>query len=140
MPLNINALANSIKWVTMGKLLKMFIHSCSKIQIQKDHLYYFDVSNSDIKIDKPSEPFLLSAGEKVKKWLSLCQYQKNLRLKVKIYLFILKLCHWCKRKNCCRTPHHLLFIRRKVIFRFLNRHFQKDNILYALLLICTLFY
>ncbi len=33
----------------------------------KDHLYYFDISNTQIKINRPSEPFLLKAGEKLKK-------------------------------------------------------------------------
>lgn len=33
----------------------------------KDHTYYFELSNGDIKIQKPTEPFLLNAGAKMKK-------------------------------------------------------------------------
>ncbi|AFL67454.1 cytochrome c oxidase accessory protein CcoG [Sulfurospirillum barnesii] len=33
----------------------------------KDHSYYFELSHPELKIEKPTEPFLLKAGEKIKK-------------------------------------------------------------------------
>jgi cytochrome c oxidase accessory protein FixG len=33
----------------------------------KDHKYYFDVNNSDIHIKKPTKPFTIKAGKKIKK-------------------------------------------------------------------------
>ena len=45
----------------------------------KDHQYYFEVSDSNIKIDKPSEPFLLKSGEKVKKVVILSSIPKEIK-------------------------------------------------------------
>lgn len=46
----------------------------------KDHTYYFEVSNPSIKIEKPSEPFLLKAGEKMKKVVILSSIPKELKI------------------------------------------------------------
>ena len=46
----------------------------------KDHLYYFEISNKEIKIDKPNEPFLLKAGEKLKKVVILSSLPKELKV------------------------------------------------------------
>ena len=45
----------------------------------KDHIYYFDISHNDIIIDKPSEPFLLKAGEKMKKIVLLTSVPKEIK-------------------------------------------------------------
>ena len=46
----------------------------------KDHRYYFEISNQNIKIDKPNEPFLLKAGEKLKKVVILYSVPNELKI------------------------------------------------------------
>lgn len=46
----------------------------------KDHEYYFDISNKEIKIDQPSEPFMLKAGAKLKKVVILSSVPKELKV------------------------------------------------------------
>lgn len=44
----------------------------------KDHEFYFEVLHKDILIERPSEPFLLKAGEKIKKIVLLNALAKEL--------------------------------------------------------------
>ncbi len=41
-----------------------------------DHRYYFEVNNKDIKISRPSKPFMLKAGRKIKKIVVLTTDKK----------------------------------------------------------------
>ena len=80
MLLNINRTSQLYKMADDGKTVENVYTFLFQNTDSKDHLYYFDVSNSDIKIDKPSEPFLLSAGEKVKKVVILVSIPKELKV------------------------------------------------------------
>jgi len=80
MLLNINRTSQLYKMGDDGKTVENVYTFLFQNTDSKDHLYYFDVSNSDIKIDKPSEPFLLSAGEKVKKVVILVSVPKELKV------------------------------------------------------------
>ena len=80
MLLNINRTSQLYKMADDGKTVENVYTFLFQNTDSKDHLYYFDVSNSDIKIDKPSEPFLLKAGEKVKKVVILVSIPKELKV------------------------------------------------------------
>lgn len=80
MLLNINRTSQLYKMADDGKTVENVYTFLFQNTDSKDHFYYFDVSNSDIKIDKPSEPFFLSAGEKVKKVVILVSIPKDLKI------------------------------------------------------------
>jgi len=80
MLLNINRTSQLYKMADDGKTIENVYTFLFQNTDAKDHLYYFDVSHSDIKIDKPNEPFLLKAGEKVKKVVILVSVPKELKI------------------------------------------------------------
>lgn len=80
MLLNINRTSQLYKMADDGKTVENVYTFLFQNTDSKDHTYYFDVSNSDIKIEKPSEPFLLKAGEKMKKVVILVSVPKELKV------------------------------------------------------------
>ncbi len=80
MLLNINRTSQLYKMADDGKTVENVYTFLFQNTDTKDHMYYFDVSHNDIKIDKPNEPFLLRAGEKVKKVIILSSIPKELKL------------------------------------------------------------
>ena len=80
MLLNINRTSQLYKMADDGKTVENVYTFLFQNTDAKDHLYYFEISNTDIKIDKPSEPFLLKAGEKVKKVIILVAAPKELKV------------------------------------------------------------
>ena len=80
MLLNINRTSQLYKMADDGKTVENVYTFLFQNTDTKDHLYYFEVSNNDIKIDKPNEPFLLKAGEKVKKVVILSSIPKELKV------------------------------------------------------------
>lgn len=80
MLLNINRTSQLYKMADDGKTVENVYTFLFQNTDPKDHLYYFEVSHSDIKINKPSEPFLLRAGEKVKKVVILSSIPKELKI------------------------------------------------------------
>lgn len=67
MLLNINRTTQLYKVQDEGKRVDNAYTFLFQNTDNKDHEYYFEVDNPDIKIDRPSEPFLLLAGKKAKK-------------------------------------------------------------------------
>jgi len=80
MLLNINRTSQLYKMADDGKTVENVYTFLFQNTDSKDHLYYFDISNDDIKIEKPSEPFLLKAGEKIKKVVILVSVPKELKV------------------------------------------------------------
>lgn len=80
MLLNINRTSQLYKMADDGKTVENVYTFLFQNTDTKDHMYYFDISHNDIKIDKPNEPFLLRAGEKVKKVVILSSIPKELKL------------------------------------------------------------
>ncbi|WP_263832362.1 cytochrome c oxidase accessory protein CcoG [Sulfurospirillum oryzae] len=79
MLLNINRTSQLYKVADDGKTIENVYTFLFQNTDSKDHLYYFDISNQAIKIDKPSEPFLLKSGEKLKKVVILSSVPKELK-------------------------------------------------------------
>lgn len=67
MLLNINRPSQLYKILDDGKTVENAYTFLFQNTDSRDHQYYFEVSNKEITIDKPNEPFLLKAGEKIKK-------------------------------------------------------------------------
>jgi cytochrome c oxidase accessory protein FixG len=67
MLLNINRPSQLYKILDDGKTIENAYTFLFQNTDSKDHEYYFDISHPSVKIDKPTEPFLLRAGEKMKK-------------------------------------------------------------------------
>jgi len=80
MLLNINRTSQLYKIADDGKTIENVYTFLFQNTDAKDHNYYFEVTNTDIKIDKPSEPFLLKAGEKIKKVVILSSAPKELKI------------------------------------------------------------
>lgn len=80
MLLNINRTSQLYKMADDGKTVENVYTFLFQNTDAKDHQYYFDISHHDIKIDKPSEPFLLKAGEKTKKVVILSSIPKELKV------------------------------------------------------------
>lgn len=80
MLLNINRTSQLYKMADDGKTIENVYTFLFQNTDSKDHQYYFDISTPDIKIDKPAEPFLLRAGEKVKKVVILHSLPKELKI------------------------------------------------------------
>jgi cytochrome c oxidase accessory protein FixG len=80
MLLNINRTSQLYKIGDDGKTIENVYTFLFQNTDSKDHKYYFEVSNVDIKVDKPSEPFLLKAGEKIKKVVILSSAPKELKI------------------------------------------------------------
>ncbi len=74
----------------------------------KDHTYYFDISNNDIKIQKPSEEFLLKAGAKMKKVVILSSLPKTLKEEGEDLPIIVK--------AYATDSKETIFVTRKTIF------------------------
>jgi len=79
MLLNINRPSQLYKILDDGKTVENAYTFLFQNTDSKDHLYYFDISNKEIIIDKPTEPFLLKAGEKVKKIVLLNAVPKQIK-------------------------------------------------------------
>lgn len=79
MLLNINRPSQLYKILDDGKTVENAYTFLFQNTDAKDHQYYFEVSNKEITIDKPSEPFLLKAGEKVKKIVLLTSVPKQIK-------------------------------------------------------------
>jgi len=67
MLLNINRTSELYKVKDNGKVVENIYTFLFQNTDSKDHKYYFEVSNKDIKIVRPSKPFLLRARKKEKK-------------------------------------------------------------------------
>ena len=80
MLLNINRTSQLYKIGDDGKTIDNVYTFLFQNTDSKDHQYYFEVSDSNIKIDKPSEPFLLKSGEKVKKVVILTSIPKEIKV------------------------------------------------------------
>ena len=80
MLLNINRTSQLYKIADDGKTIENVYTFLFQNTDDKDHTYYFEISNNDIKIDKPSEPFILRAGEKMKKVVILTAAPKELKV------------------------------------------------------------
>jgi cytochrome c oxidase accessory protein FixG len=79
MLLNINRTSQLYKMADDSKTVENVYTFLFQNTDAKDHLYYFDVSNKDIKIEQPNEPFLLTAGSKLKKVVILSSTPKELK-------------------------------------------------------------
>jgi len=80
MLLNINRTSELYKVADDGKTIENVYTFLFQNTDSKDHTYYFDISNPNIKIDKPSEPFALRAGAKQKKVVILTSVPKDLKV------------------------------------------------------------
>jgi cytochrome c oxidase accessory protein FixG len=67
MLLNINRTSQLYKINDEGKEIQNIYTFLFQNTDSKDHMYYFEISNKDISIKKPLEPFMLEAGKKLKK-------------------------------------------------------------------------
>jgi len=79
MLLNINRPSQLYKILDDGKTVENAYTFLFQNTDSKDHEYYFEVSNKEITIDRPSEPFMLKAGEKVKKIVLLNSVAKTIK-------------------------------------------------------------
>lgn len=79
MLLNINRPSQLYKILDDGKTIENAYTFLFQNTDSKDHQYYFDVSSKEVAIDKPSEPFLLKAGEKIKKIVLLTSVPKQIK-------------------------------------------------------------
>jgi len=77
MLLNINRTTQLYKVKDEGKTIQNAYTFLFQNTDSKDHKYYFKVLNKDITIKKPSKPFMLKAGKKLKKIVILTT-NKNL--------------------------------------------------------------
>ena len=77
MLLNINRTTQLYKIKDEGKDIQNAYTFLFQNTDSKDHKYYFEVEHKDISIKKPSVPFVLQAGSKLKK-IVILQAQKNL--------------------------------------------------------------
>ncbi|HIP30452.1 MAG TPA: cytochrome c oxidase accessory protein CcoG [Sulfurospirillum arcachonense] len=77
MLLNINRTTQLYKIKDEGKNIQNAYTFLFQNTDSKDHKYYFEVEHKDISIKKPSEPFVLQAGSKLKK-IVILQAEKNL--------------------------------------------------------------
>lgn len=80
MLLNINRTSQLYKIADDKKTIENVYTFLFQNTDSKDHKYYFEVTNPDIIIEKPSEPFLLKAGEKIKKVVILSSIPKELKI------------------------------------------------------------
>lgn len=67
MLLNINRTTQLYNVADNGKRIENAYTFLFQNTSRQDHTYYFEVDNPDIKIKRPSEPFILQAGKKVRK-------------------------------------------------------------------------
>lgn len=79
MLLNINRPSQLYKILDDGKTIENAYTFLFQNTDAKDHMYYFDISHKEITIDKPTEPFLLKAGEKIKKIVLLTSVPKEIK-------------------------------------------------------------
>ena len=80
MLLNINRTSQLYKLADDKKTIENVYTFLFQNTDKKDHRYFFEVSNKDIKILQPSEPFDLAAGEKMKKVVILASSPKELKV------------------------------------------------------------
>lgn len=79
MLLNINRPSQLYKILDDGKTIENAYTFLFQNTDSKDHNYYFDISHASVKIDKPTEPFLLRAGEKMKKIVLLTSVPEQIK-------------------------------------------------------------
>lgn len=79
MLLNINRTSQLYKMADDGKTVENVYTFLFQNTDSKEHNYYFEVSNPNIKIEKPNEPFVLKSGEKLKKVVILSSVPKELK-------------------------------------------------------------
>lgn len=81
MLLNINRPSQLYKILDDGKTVQNAYTFLFQNTDAKDHSYYFEILNNtaNIVIDKPSEPFMLKAGEKVKKIVTLTSLPSSIK-------------------------------------------------------------
>lgn len=79
MLLNINRPSQLYKILDDGKTIENAYTFLFQNTDSKDHQYYFDISHASVKIDKPTEPFLLRAGEKMKKIVLLTSVPEQIK-------------------------------------------------------------
>ena len=80
MLLNINRTSQLYKILDDGKTIENVYTFLFQNTDSKDHTYFFEISNKDIIINKPSEPFSLKSGEKIKKIVILSSIPKEIKV------------------------------------------------------------
>lgn len=91
MLLNINRTTQLYNVVQGGERIENAYTFLFQNTSRNDHSYFFEVNNPDIKIKRPSEPFVLKAGKKVRKIVILYTDKKladNLRKDVPLHINI----------------------------------------------------
>lgn len=76
MLLNINRTTELYNIKDSGKTVENAYTFLFQNTSDKDHKYYFEIDNQDIKIIRPKKPFLLKAGQKAKKIVVLRTHEK----------------------------------------------------------------
>lgn len=90
MLLNINRTSQLYKMSSDHKTVENVYTFLFQNTDSKDHSYYFELSNSELKIEKPTEPFMLKAGQKVNKIVILSSSANKLSDETKNLPVIIK--------------------------------------------------
>lgn len=112
MLLNINRTSQLYKMADDAKTVENVYTFLFQNTDSKDHMYYFEVSNKEINIDKPSEPFLLKAGEKIKKVVILSSVPKELKIEGEDLPILIK-AYALDSKEKITVDRHTIFIYPK---------------------------
>lgn len=111
MLLNINRTSQLYKMSSDHKTVENVYTFLFQNTDSKDHSYYFELSNSELKIEKPTEPFMLKAGQKVNKIVilsssanKLSDETKNLPVIIKAFAVDEKEKIWVERKTIFIYP------------------------------------
>lgn len=111
MLLNINRTSQLYKIADDSKRIENVYTFLFQNTDAKDHSYYFELSNSELKIEKPTEPFVLKAGQKVNKIVilssssdELSDETKNLPVNIKAFAVDEKEKIWVERKTIFIYP------------------------------------
>ncbi|MBN1838789.1 MAG: cytochrome c oxidase accessory protein CcoG [Campylobacterales bacterium] len=111
MLLNINRTSQLYKMSSDHKIVENVYTFLFQNTDSKDHSYYFELSNSELKIEKPTEPFMLKAGQKVNKIVilsssanKLSHETKNLPVVIKAFAVDEKEKIWVERKTIFIYP------------------------------------
>ena len=111
MLLNINRTSQLYKMSSDHKTVENVYTFLFQNTDSKDHSYYFELSNSELKIEKPTEPFMLKAGQKVNKIVilsssanKLSDETKDLPVIIKAFAVDEKEKIWVERKTIFIYP------------------------------------
>lgn len=111
MLLNINRTSQLYKVADDGRSIENVYTFLFQNTDSKDHSYYFELSNTELKVEKPTEPFLLKAGQKVNKIVILSSSSdglkdetQNLPVTIKAFAVDEKEKIWVERKTIFIYP------------------------------------